>query len=329
LLDESKSIAEAFFEITYGSLSPNDPNFGRRMANVFIAISALGNVILMTYTATRVKQEIAKEAFLPLYKFFGQNYDFSIGRLLGSTHITRYLHRIIGTKWFVPDDYKEKTPVGAMLLHLLTCFVLILATWPASAYQAYFLLTGTAAYLISGVFGVFLSFGILYLRFNKAQKWNEKSTRVPPALSVTAASCYLVLNLFPVVAKWVPLAKERTSGAQPGLTSGNKPLNWFFVPVLSWCILGGAALYWLGFVLRRRSKDRKTKTELHIERVPRYEEDPPKSGDWFQTCETVYVHSKAKDFDTVDVRNGLSSQLGDPASTLSASPVAKIWSDFD
>ena len=44
--------------------------------------SCLGNVIVITYTASGVKQEIAKEGILPWPKFFGQNYDLSLGRIL-------------------------------------------------------------------------------------------------------------------------------------------------------------------------------------------------------------------------------------------------------
>jgi hypothetical protein len=39
-------------------------------------------MIVMTYTAARVKQEIAKEGILPYPRFFAQNTDLSLGRLL-------------------------------------------------------------------------------------------------------------------------------------------------------------------------------------------------------------------------------------------------------
>ncbi|GKT54393.1 high-affinity methionine permease [Colletotrichum tofieldiae] len=51
-----ENVTQRFFERTYGRLGS-----GVRIFNAFLAISSIGNIIVMTYTAARVKQEIAKE----------------------------------------------------------------------------------------------------------------------------------------------------------------------------------------------------------------------------------------------------------------------------
>jgi hypothetical protein len=203
VLDAPRNIAEAFCTITFGSLHPDDPDYGRRMSSGFIAVSALGNVVLMSYTATRIKQEIAKEGILPFPKFFAQNYDFSVGRLLSKQFITRSLYRFIPVKWFAPENHRERTPVGAMILHFCSCLVLIVGTWGATAKQSYELFTSMPAYLINGIFGSLLSLGMLYLRFNPTAHWKKKSD-MNPTLSIFAASIYLVLNLFFVICNWIP-----------------------------------------------------------------------------------------------------------------------------
>lgn len=57
-------------------------------------------------------------------------------------------------------------------------------------------------------------------------------------LSVACAVLYLVGNLFPVIASWVP------STATFDFTQ----ISWWLVPTVSWAVLGFAAVWWLGFL---------------------------------------------------------------------------------
>src|ERR1700744_3787111 len=103
---EGASVAQSFFQLTYGALSPDD-NTGARIFSAFLAISSLGNIIVMTYTAARVKQEIAKEGLLPWPKFFGQNKDFSLGRFLRLAQRTEAINKPFGAilrlRWLAPE----------------------------------------------------------------------------------------------------------------------------------------------------------------------------------------------------------------------------------
>lgn len=83
-----------------------DHTTGERVFNAFLAISSLGNVIIMTFTAARMKQEIAKEGFLPFARFFAQDYDLSLGRLLRWLRGRGYLTSILRMKWLAPETHQ-------------------------------------------------------------------------------------------------------------------------------------------------------------------------------------------------------------------------------
>ena len=253
----------------------------------------------MTYTATRVKQEIAKEGILPFPKFFASNYDLSIGRFIkwatGSSMFA-------GNKWLAAENFQEKTPVGATILHLLTCMGLIFGTWSLPPDQAYSLLVGTSSYLMTAFFGILLSIGILYLRLRSSLGWNEKSPRVSPTASVAAAAIFLVLNLFPVVAKWIKPPVQRAG-----------TLKWYLVPILSWCILGFGALWWLSVFTFQRRKDKRTQTVLTIEKRPEYVEEPVGSGQLVQTHETTFISREGRGFVKADLEAlGLDTTKNEP-----------------
>jgi amino acid transporter len=245
-----------------------------------MGVSALGNVIVMTYTATRVKQEIAKEAILPFPKFFASNHDLSIGRFLKWTIGS---NKIASSRWLSAENFQEKTPVGATVLHLITCVVLIFGTWTLPPDQAYLLLVGISSYLMTAFFGILLSVGILYLRLRPSVRWNEKSPRVSSKVSITAAATFLILNLFPVVAKWFKPPVQKIG-----------VLKWYLVPTVSWATLGFGALWWLVIFMRHRIKDRRTNQVLTIEKQPEYVEEPIGSGQLVQTHETTFISRKGK-----------------------------------
>ncbi len=151
----TSSVAQQFFDMTFGARGGDAAVSGKRAFNAFLAISSLGNIIVMTFTAARMKQEIAKQGFLPFPKFFAQNQDLSLGRLL------RFLKARFGITipGVDPAQHSEKTPVGAFMLHFLSCFVLIFATYNLSPNAAYNLLSGLIAYLPTAWSGTFLALG--------------------------------------------------------------------------------------------------------------------------------------------------------------------------
>lgn len=291
------NVAQQFFKSTFGRLSTD--NTGERVFYAFLAISSFGNIVVMTYTAARVKQEIAKEGMLPWPKLFARNHDFSLGRLLRWAQEKRSLsmfHKLLQKPWLSPEQHSEKTPVGALILHFVSCLVLIFATYGLTPEDAYNLLTGLAAYVVNAFFGSLLGAGILILRFTSSHNWRNKSRPFNHTLSIVAAMVYLTGNLFPIITTWVPLSrsyKDLLSGkngqqdhAQP---ARKQVISWFVLPVISWCVLVFGALWYLGFLCIAKRKASRSGVKFTVQKVPYFERDPPRTGPPFQDHETVYV----------------------------------------
>lgn len=293
-------VAQQFFEMSLGRLTAN--NTGKRIFNAFLAISSMGNIIVMTYTASRVKQEIAKEGILPFAKFFAQNKDMSLGRVLRWFQSKGWFTRVLRLRWFSPEEHSEKTPVGAFVLHFFSCLILIFATWGLEPASAYTLLTSLSSYVINGFFGSFLGLGILILRFRgpPATAATDEHTTLPdappswrkmtgkhinPVLSVFCATIYLIGNLWPVVTTWIKPT-----------TALEDTIKWWLVPTISWAIIGLGCAWYLGFIGVAHNIDRKHHKVFIVEKKPEFESadgeppqpDKPANG-LVLVHETVYL----------------------------------------
>ncbi|PGH13061.1 hypothetical protein AJ79_03898 [Helicocarpus griseus UAMH5409] len=307
-IDGSVHLAERFFELTFGKLSGGSKT-GQRIFNAFLAISSFGNIVVMTYTAARVKQEVAKEGILPFPKFFARNRDFSFGRVLRWAHrrptIARMFRRVLKSPWFAPEHHSEKTPVGALMLHFASCVVLILATYSVEPNNTYRLLSSVYTYAVHAFFGALLAAGILYLRFSSKEGWQKKAAGINPLLSIVSAFVYLVLSLFPIVVAWV-----QPSGDFQRISESR--IKWYLVPLLSWCAIAVGALWWLGFLGVAKRIEKRNGTVFTITREPAFERDPPIDGPPVQVNETVYLAWVAKENlpveqEAQDAHDGLTS----------------------
>jgi len=240
-----------------------------------------------------MKQEIAKQGFIPFPKFFAQNVDVSIGRLILHLRKTRGW----GLRWISAQQHQEPTPVGALLLHLVSCAFLILATngVPPGESYGYGLLAGLMAYLTSAWFGVFIALGILILRiwgppaadasqaggcFDSQPGSQAADPHVPKTwgemvngsvygwLSVICACIYLLGNAFPLIASWVPATARFARGTAA----------WWVVPVAGWAVLGFASLWWLSFVVVAKYRENYQKEKLVYEVYPEFEWADPAGG---------------------------------------------------
>lgn len=274
------NVAQAFFQRTFGVLGSSDT--GERVLNAFLAISSLGNIIVMTYTASRMKQEIAKEGFLPFAKFFAQDADVSVGRLLRWFRSRRWFTSLLQYKLFSPEMHSEKTPVGALVLHFVSCMIIILSTTGLDPEDAYNVLSVSYAYLFPAFFGFFLALGILILRFGTPPEtarvktpmhpvdgpaaggkrtWTEMTGRsVNPVLSVVCAVMYLIGNAYPIITTWVPPSKRLEDSG----------VKWFVVPLISWCALGLSSLWFLGFLAFAKRREHRRHQEFVVERHPEF-----------------------------------------------------------
>ncbi|KAL3963330.1 hypothetical protein ACCO45_000334 [Purpureocillium lilacinum] len=230
------NVAQEFFRRIFD----NDRQANRTL-NAFLAISSFGNIVVWTFTAARMKQEIAKQCFIPFAGFFAKNKDFSLGRFLvwlesGGRH--PHGRRIT---FLNPQNHREKTPVGALVLHLATCIALLMATYGASVNNAYIILSKLFTYILAGWFGSFLAIGILILHFHgppttqpiQTPNYNQVPEQEPvqkswsqmikgtvnPKVGIVCAILYLIGNMFLVTMTWVP---PHDRGSQRGLHGRKK-----------------------------------------------------------------------------------------------------------
>jgi amino acid transporter len=273
-------VAQRFFELSLGQLGAHG-NIGRRIFNAFLAISSLGNIIVMTYTAARVKQEIAKEGILPFPKFFAQNTDMSLGRVLHWLQNKGWFGALLRSRWLSPQEHTEKTPVGAFVLHFFSCLVLIFSTWSMAPDAAYTLLTSLSSYVINGFFGSLLGLGILILRFKGPPQtpgndtdgrnglpmapltWTQMTGKhINPLISVVCATIYVVGGIWPLVVSWIkPSDADQLKG----------DYVWWLVPTISWAIIGLGFAWFLGFVGIAYNIDRKHHKVFVVEKKPEFE----------------------------------------------------------
>jgi amino acid transporter len=338
------NVAQRFFELTLGSL--NNSGTGKRIFHAFLAISSMGNIIVMTYTAARVKQEIAKEGIIPYAKFFAQDGDISVGRLLNWLKKRGMFSSLLSTRWLSPEDHMERTPVGAFVLHLASCFVLIFATWSMDPKSSYTLLTSLSAYVINAFFGIFLGLGILILRFKGPPKTDKDEIQSPaappqtwrqmtgkhinPTLSVICAVIYIIGGLWPIVTIWI---KPNDPDQRPGKPEEQR-LTWWLVPTITWSVIGGSVFWFLGFIAFAMRRKHKRNEIFVVEKKPEFESaDGPdnsdgRTGGYVLVHETVYLSWIAGEIH--DSKGSGTTGFQERPGAMSAAPVNRYaGTDFE
>ena len=194
----------------------------------FTAISSLGNIIVVTFTAARVKQEIAKEGVLPFAKFFGES---SVLR------------------WGPNDSHgsePEPTPIGALLLHWSFSVLLIVVTWRTKPSVSYKILVNISSYTVEAFFSFILGIGMLCLRFRKTssgRSWRDKSPANHYGSTISDAIC-VIAHGFPLVASWFPPTPRSPEAIKEILL---KYYPWFATATVGWSVLACSVVYWLVF----------------------------------------------------------------------------------
>ncbi|KFY45977.1 hypothetical protein V494_00677 [Pseudogymnoascus sp. VKM F-4513 (FW-928)] len=234
------TVAHRLFLFTLGTISPAWESRAPKMLSALMAVSSLGNIVVMTYTAARVKQEIAKEGILPFRAFLSRSYPsvrIPIRALWGSKRPT----------------LREDVPLPALVLHFSVSVILILATWRLTTAATYTLLVDLYSYTIDAAFGAFVGFGLLYMRFISRRGWaaqsRESGFQVPGYISGVAALIFAIANTFPIAAKWVP---------PDTATAAWLAVPWYTTATVGTVIMIFGALWWAGFtwVVPRVGRDR-------------------------------------------------------------------------
>lgn len=199
---------------------------------------------------------------MPFSRFFARNYD-------GMTRIFSRGFRDRASK----ELFVDKTPLGALFLHWFFSLLIIAGTWGVtSPTDAYIIVFGVFSYVVDAFFGVCICIGLLGLRLKRGSTWHLKSPS-NGAVSICAASIFIVANTFPIIDYWVPP------------TSAFKTdYPWFLVPTISVCLLGSGVLYWAGFSYVVPHVGNNAGKELKVGRVPFFHVE---HGDPVQVAEIV------------------------------------------
>ncbi len=286
-LTSDKDVSLQFFINTLGE------EVAARVLAAFMAISSLGNIIVMTFTAARVKQEIAKEGVIPFPKFFGESTDLA-GRLL------KLFRGRSASEAASKPTATDPTPAGALFLHWIFTLLLIFATWGVEdATDAYGILISIYSYTMDAFFFFVVAAGLLFLRLRPGHKsWRSKSS-FPHVLSIVSATVLAVAMLFPLIAAWLPpSATTSDSAVDRAVLDDLLPgYPWFCTPTAGWSLLGFGVLYWLWFrFLLPRVGFRKGK-ELVVEREPFFHREHGYHVQWHEIVRFNWVIRKTSGYD--------------------------------
>ncbi|KAF8661271.1 hypothetical protein AX16_001372 [Volvariella volvacea WC 439] len=150
-------VAALLFRNVYGPRA-------ERALSVFVALSALGNVLSVIFSQGRVNQELGREGILPFSKFWGSNRPFN-------------------------------APLAGLALHWVVCIIVIFALPPGDAYN---FVLNVISYPLS-VINAVISFGIVYLAFRPYPDWPKVS--LPAQL---AAAFFGAANTFLFIVPLTP-----------------------------------------------------------------------------------------------------------------------------
>ena len=228
----------------------------------------------MTYTAARVKQEIAKEGILPFGRLIAKSIAIPaipFGRLLGRTS----------------KSQPEETPIGGLALHWTLSVLLLLATGAQHKSDAsYLILVNLTSYSVEVLFGLLLGGGLVFLRLSSSRNWGSKFQAIPWVF-ITAGVIFTVANAFPLIAMWVPPSKNDpppNKGIPP-----NKETPWFATATVGWCLIGVGILYWAAFYyLVPRIGDHRGK-ELKVHRILFFQEEHGYPVQWHERLNFSWV----------------------------------------
>lgn len=276
----SNMVLKFFDIIARGGDETADTSASQRGISVILAVVIIGNIMAQTFTGTRVKQEIGKEAILPWSLDIASGSDSLVAiisrRKAGNSH-----NRSVGE--FIMD-HPEQVPTAATILHIAVAIILVVVVGatnkPSNAYR---ILTYLRVFTIIVVLGLLTVAGLAYLRIDSwlhgvsgssddsedaetthgGRRWLEKRqwprTRWPwldalPAFIATAILAFMSVAVF-----------VKPSQIRPDERSIPP---WVF-PLTGWLSLGLGILWWAAL----RYWQWKTRIIVHVTRVPQIDLD--------------------------------------------------------
>ncbi|KAI7718635.1 hypothetical protein KC353_g3633 [Hortaea werneckii] len=259
---QSTDIATLFFD----RLFQGDNRKAERAMAGLIAVSIFGNLWVMTFTAARVKQEIAKEGILPFSLYIASSYTTPYGI---------WQKYIKGRNY--PGRYYEQAPTAAFALHWFTSVLLIAVTaWVSDPRKAYSALVSLYSYTIILVLGCWVSVGLLMIKIQKSWHWQQRR-RYRPWLSPMHAIIYAVATAWLLVTAFLPPPPD--SPYHRSVTH----IPWYIVPAIGITSPLWGLIWYLGILLRQRMIGR----YLVVRREAYWEPDPQDPGEYVEKAEII------------------------------------------
>ncbi|KIK03579.1 hypothetical protein K443DRAFT_468906 [Laccaria amethystina LaAM-08-1] len=151
------TVAALFFKNVFGTKA-------EKALSVFVSLSALGNVITVTFAACRINQELAKEG-VPLP---------------------------FGNKFWASNWPTGKSPLPGLIIHLIPSIIIIIAPPPAIVYPFILDVEGYPQQIIN----LFIVVGLIWLRWKKPDAVRPFKVWTPFALFFLVAAVFLLVAPF-------------------------------------------------------------------------------------------------------------------------------------
>ncbi|KAH7887208.1 amino acid transporter [Phlebopus sp. FC_14] len=207
------TVAALFFGNVFGATA-------ERALAVFIALSALGNVITVTFAASRVNQELAKEG-IPLP---------------------------FGNKFWASNWPTGQSPLPGLIIHLIPSVIVIIAPPPNVAYPFILDVEGYPQQIIN----FFIVIGLFWLRWKKPEV--PRPFKGEDISHSHLTMTFLAVTHAPVCSVWWPLAVFYLAAAvfliiAPFLPPANgvgdtPPLPYYLYCLVGIAIMITGVLYW-------------------------------------------------------------------------------------
>ncbi|CUM64846.1 uncharacterized protein PRCAT00002461001 [Priceomyces carsonii] len=159
-------LAASFFKYAFGDKA-------EKASSVFVALSALGNVLSVIFSQGRIVQQLGREGSLPFSRFFASLRPFN-------------------------------TPFVGLMQHWIICVITIVAPPPGDAYNFVLNLISYPLNVVNTV----LAIGLLYIQWKKFKgqiEWN------PPIRATIPVTIFFALSSFYlIVAPYIPPSDGQT-----------------------------------------------------------------------------------------------------------------------
>ncbi|KAI0823462.1 amino acid transporter [Trametes gibbosa] len=157
IIESGVTVASLFFRKVFGPKA-------QKALTVFVALSALGNVVTVTFALSRINQELAKEG-LPLP---------------------------FGNKFWASNWPTGRSPLPGLVLHMIPSIIIMIAPPPNVAYP---FILNVQGYPIQGI-NLFVVIGLFWLRHHKPHAPRPFKVWLPVAFFFLAATVFLLVAPF-------------------------------------------------------------------------------------------------------------------------------------